>query len=171
VLQLLAIIDTKQSWTSRYFTCNLRVLIIVFELFIGFTQMIYRWKAYQILKLFCFGNFPKFCTFLKLFQKLIIRFSRIFVFSESILSRFSYRSSEWCIWYTVGFVRKLKNLFILSIFWNSELFKNNFKYGKQLFHGFSIFGHYFAWHFQTVYPTDANDMALESHVLGATFSC
>jgi hypothetical protein len=46
--------------------------------------MIYRWKAYQILKLLCFGSFPKFCTFLKLIQKLIIRFSRLLVFSESI---------------------------------------------------------------------------------------
>jgi hypothetical protein len=46
--------------------------------------MIYRWKAYQILKLFCFISFSKFCTFLKLFQKLIFRFSRLFVFSDSI---------------------------------------------------------------------------------------
>jgi hypothetical protein len=46
--------------------------------------MIYRWKAYKISKLFCFRSFPKFCTFLKLFQKLIIRFSHLFVFSESI---------------------------------------------------------------------------------------
>jgi hypothetical protein len=30
---------------------------------------------------------------------------------------------------------------------------------------------YFAWHFQTVYPIDASDMALESYGLGATFSC
>jgi hypothetical protein len=33
----------------------------------------------------------------------------------------------------------------------------------------AIFGHYFDWHFQTVYPIDANDMALESYGLGATF--
>jgi hypothetical protein len=46
--------------------------------------MIYRWKAYQIPKLLCFGSFPKFCTFLKLIQKLIIRFSRLLVFSEII---------------------------------------------------------------------------------------
>jgi hypothetical protein len=46
--------------------------------------MIYRWKAYQILKLLCFGCFPKFYIFLKLIQKLIIRFSRLLVFSESI---------------------------------------------------------------------------------------
>jgi hypothetical protein len=32
-------------------------------------------------------------------------------------------------------------------------------------------GHYFAWNFQTVYPIDANDMALERYRLGATFSC
>jgi hypothetical protein len=44
------------------------------------------------------------------------------------------------------------------------------KYDKQLFHGFSIFGHYFAWYFQIVYPIDANDMTLESYRLGATFS-
>jgi hypothetical protein len=72
--------------------------IIVIASFIGFTQIIYHWKAYQILKLFYFSSFPKFCTF-------------------------------------------------------------------------SIFGHYFALHFQTVYPIDANDMALESYRLGATFSC
>jgi hypothetical protein len=46
--------------------------------------MIYRWKAYQIPKLLCFGSFPKFCIFLKLIQKLIIRFSRLLVFLESI---------------------------------------------------------------------------------------
>jgi hypothetical protein len=117
--------------------------------------MIYCWKAYQILKLLCFRSFPKFYTFLKLIQKLIIRFSRL---------------SEWCLWYTVGLLRKLWNLFILSIFRNSGWFKSNFKYGKKLFCGFSIFGHYFDWHFQTVYPIDANDMALESYRLGATFS-
>jgi hypothetical protein len=32
-------------------------------------------------------------------------------------------------------------------------------------------GQYFSWHFQTIYPIDANDMALESYGLGATFSC
>jgi hypothetical protein len=32
-----------------------------------------------------------------------------------------------------------------------------------------MFGHYFDWHFQTVYPIDANDMSLESYGLGATF--
>jgi hypothetical protein len=41
---------------------------------------------------------------------------------------------------------------------------------KKLFHGFSIFRHYFDWHFQTVYPFNANDMALESYGLDATFS-
>jgi hypothetical protein len=133
--------------------------------------MIYRWKAYQIPKLLCFGSFLKFYTFLKLFKKLLIRFSRPFVFWRLFLSRFSYHSSEWCIWYTVGFVRKLWNLFILSIFRNSGWFKSNFKYGKKLFRGFSIFGHYFDWHFQSVYLIDANDMALESYRLGATFSC
>jgi hypothetical protein len=46
--------------------------------------MIYRWKAYQILKLLCFGSFLKFGTFLKLIQKLIIRFLRLLVFLESI---------------------------------------------------------------------------------------
>jgi hypothetical protein len=46
--------------------------------------MIYRWKAYQIPKLLMFGSFPKFYTFLKLFKKLLIRFSRPFVFSEII---------------------------------------------------------------------------------------
>jgi hypothetical protein len=46
--------------------------------------MIYRWKAYQIPKLLCFRIFPKFCTFLKLIQKLIIRFLCLLVFSESI---------------------------------------------------------------------------------------
>jgi hypothetical protein len=132
--------------------------------------MIYRWKAYQIPKLLCFGSFLKFCTFVKLIQKLLIRFSRLLVFSESILSRFSYRSSEWCLWYTVRFVRKLRNLFILSIFRNYGWFKSNFKYGKKLFRGFSIFRYYFDWHFQIVYPIDANDMALESYGLGATFS-
>jgi hypothetical protein len=154
----------------HYCTCNLCILIIIFEPFLRFTQMIYHWKDYKIPKLLCFRSFPKFCTFLKLIQKLIIRFSRLLVFSEIILSRFSYRSSEWCLWYTVGFVRKLRNLFILSIFRNSGWFKNNFKYGKKLFRRFSIFGHYFDWHFQTVYPIDANDMALESYGLGVTFS-
>jgi hypothetical protein len=56
----------------------------VFEPFIGFTRIIYRWKAYHISKLFCFESFLKLCTFLKLFQKLIIRFSRLFLFSECI---------------------------------------------------------------------------------------
>jgi hypothetical protein len=46
--------------------------------------MIYHWKAYQISQLFCFESFPKFYIFLKLFQKLIIRFSHLFVFSKSI---------------------------------------------------------------------------------------
>jgi hypothetical protein len=92
-------------------------------------------------------------------------------FWRVFLSRFSYRWSEWCIWYTVGFVSKLRNLFILSIFRNSVWFKSNFKYSKQLFREFSIFGHYFAWHFRTVYPIDANDIALESYRLAATFIC
>jgi hypothetical protein len=30
--------------------------------------------------------------------------------------------------------------------------------------------HFLAWHFQTVYPIDANDIALENYRLGATFS-
>jgi hypothetical protein len=46
--------------------------------------MIYRCKAYQIPKLLCFESFPKFCIFLKLIQKLIIRFSHLLVFLESI---------------------------------------------------------------------------------------
>jgi hypothetical protein len=39
-----------------------------------------------------------------------------------------------------------------------------------LFRGFFHIEQYFALHFQTVYPIDANDMALESYGLGATFS-
>jgi hypothetical protein len=35
---------------------------------------------------------------------------------------------------------------------------------------FFHFRHYFDWHFQTVYPVDANDMELESYGLDATFS-
>jgi hypothetical protein len=39
------------------------------------------------------------------------------------------------------------------------------------FTDFLFCGEFFAWHFRTVYPIDANDMALESYRLGATFSC
>jgi hypothetical protein len=41
---------------------------------------------------------------------------------------------------------------------------------KNYFTDFPFFGHYFDWHFQTVYPINANDMALESYGLGTTFS-
>jgi hypothetical protein len=61
---------------------------------------------------------------------------------------------------------------MLSVSRNCGRSKSNFKYGKQRIHGFFIFcGYYFAYNFQTVYPIDANDMALESYRLGATFSC
>jgi hypothetical protein len=39
------------------------------------------------------------------------------------------------------------------------------------FADFLFCGYYFSCNFQTVYPIDANDMALESYRLGATFSC
>jgi hypothetical protein len=132
--------------------------------------MIYLWKAYKISKLFSFGSFPKLCTFLKLYQKFRFRFSRLFVFLESVFVAVftSFIGMMHMIYHWIH--KEIAKLFILSIFRNSGWYKSNFRYGKQLFHGFFIFGHYFAWHFQTVYPIDVNDMALESYGLGATFS-
>jgi hypothetical protein len=134
--------------------------------------MIYRWKAYEISKLFYFGSFPKLYTFLKLFQKLIFRFSRLFVFSESIFVAvfISFIGMMHMIysWIPKEIVKLIHFKYFSK---NSGWYKSNFRYGKQLFNGFFIFGHYFAWHFQTVYPIDTNDMALETYRLGATFSC
>jgi hypothetical protein len=127
-------------------------------------------KSLSNSKTFMFWKFFKILYIFKINSKTNDQiFASIDIFREYFLSRFSYRSSEWCLRYTVGFIRKLQNLFILSIFQNYGWFKSNFKYGKKLFHRFSIFRYYFDRHFQTVYPIDANDMALESYGLGATF--
>jgi hypothetical protein len=130
-------------WTSRR-TAKLHVsveivFVLIFKPLIRMIHMIYHWIRIESLQLWFFKLFANSLWFKINFKYTKVQFSKFLYFRAVVCVIFPNHLSVWCIWYTIGKIWKLHNLFMFTLFPNSVLFKTNLKYTKRSFFRFVIF--------------------------------